>query len=270
MTGMTSLANAPVSREAIADYLERRIVCGELPPGTKLPSERQLAEHFGISRPIVREALRALVERNLVEVLPARGAFVRDIRLTDAANQLDTIYRRSPATPRHLVEARTMLECTAATLAADRATPADLDAIRTAMQRCEEAATVLDQARYDLAFHLAIVRAAANPVIEVMFSSISSLSVELMIRSLSDRKVKKESLPYHRAIFDAISDHDAVRAERAMSEHLEVARRFYGSDYDAPIESVARRELARIFPPGVTLEDLLAVSDGEFARSEDG
>lgn len=258
MIGKTSLTNAPISRDAVAAHLEGQIMSGILSPGTKLPSERQLAEQFGVSRPMVREGLRVLAERNLVEVLPGRGAFVRGPRLTDAAGRLEPLYRLAQATPRDLVEARTMLECTAVALAAERASPEDLVAVKTAMNGCEQSLTFLDQARYDLAFHMGIVRAAGNPVIEVMFGSISSLALELMVRSLSDTAVKTASLPYHRTIVEAIETHDAERAQRAMSEHLGVAQRLYGTDYEETLERVTRRELARLFAPGVSLEDLLA------------
>ncbi|MEZ4500124.1 MAG: FadR/GntR family transcriptional regulator [Thermomicrobiales bacterium] len=257
MTGMTSLTHAPVSREAVAEYLERKIVTGRYAAGERLPSERLLAEELRVSRPIVREALRILVERNLVEVLPARGAFVRDSRAIDGAIRLDSIYRLGQSTPRHLVEARTMLECTAAALAAVRSTDDDLAALEAAAISCEQAQSVIDQAKSDLAFHLAVARAARNPVIETMFRSISVLTIELMIRSLSDRAVTDESLPYHTEILTAIRARDPEAARQAMEGHLAVASRHYGADFEDSVERVARRELARVFAPGMTLEELL-------------
>ena len=257
MTGMTSLTNAPVSREAVAEYLEHQIVVGRFVPGERLPSERHLAEELRVSRPIVREALRVLVERNLVEVLPGRGAFVRTTRPVDAANRFDTIYRLGNATPRDLVEARTMLECTSAALAAERATDFDLEALDAAVTGCERSRTIVDKARYDLAFHLGVARAAQNPVIETMFRSISALTIELMVRSLSDSAVTNESLPYHTEIMKAIRARDPGRARVAMADHLAVASRHYGPDFEDSVESVAKRQLARLFAPGVTLEELL-------------
>jgi GntR family transcriptional regulator, transcriptional repressor for pyruvate dehydrogenase complex len=257
MTGLTSLTNAPVSREAVAEYLERHIVSGRYAPGERLPSERHLAEELRVSRPIVREALRVLVERNLVEVLPGRGAYVRDSRALDSASRFDSIYRLGNATPRDLVEARTMLECTAAALAAERATDLDLAALDTAVRGCEQSPTIMDKARFDLAFHLGVARAAKNPVIETMFRSISALTIELMFRSLSDSVVTNESLPLHTEIVNAIRARDPERARLAMAGHLAVASRHYGADFEDSVESVAKRQLARMFAPGVTLEELM-------------
>ena len=79
---------------------------------------------------------------------------------------------------------------------------------------------LLEQARYDLAFHLAIARAAANPVIETMFGSIAGLTAELMLRSLSDPEVTRASVPFHRQICEAIRERDPARARLAMERHL--------------------------------------------------
>lgn len=246
-----------MSRESLAAHLEQQILAGDLPAGSKLPSERQLTEQFGVSRPIVREALRMLAERSLVEIRPGRGTYVRGMRATDAAGVLDSLYRRSQATPRDLVEARSMLECTAAALAAERATPHDQERIDAALARFDRATSVVERARYDLVFHLAVAQAAHNPVVETMFGSITGLTVDLMLRSLSDRVVTDASVPFHTEIAEAIRARDPERAGRAMREHLAVASRFYGDDYERSIESLAQRHLSRLLEPGMTLDALL-------------
>jgi DNA-binding FadR family transcriptional regulator len=236
--------------------------------GPKLPSERELADRFGLSRPVVRVAMRGLAERGLVEVQPGRGAFVRAAQQTDAAAGMDALLRRHQPTPRDLVEARSMLEATSAALAAARATDADLAGIEDALARFDAATGLIEQARYDLAFHLAIARAAHNPVVETMFGAITRLTIELMLRSLADPQVTHVSVPYHRAILAAIRARDPERARTAMIDHLEVAAGTYGEDFDRSLESVARRELARLLDPGVTLEGLLAaVPEGMDGRA---
>ncbi len=264
MTGKTSIPVA-LTRAGLSAHLEEEILAGRLEAGTKLPSERQLADQYGVSRPVVREALRSLVEWDLVEVQPGRGAYVRRAQATDAAHRLDALLRRHQATPRDLVEARTMLECTAASLAAARAGMADLGAMESALTRFDDARGIVEQARYDLVFHLAIARAARNPVIETLFGSITGLTIEMMLRSLGDPAVTGSSVPYHRQIRDAIADGDGDRASALMARHLAVAAEMYGEDYERGLESVARRELERLLSPGVTLDDLLLVtaSDGE-------
>jgi GntR family transcriptional repressor for pyruvate dehydrogenase complex len=255
-----------MTRDELGAVIEERILSGELPAGAKLPSERQLAETYAVSRPIVREVLRSLAERNLIEVFPARGSYVRDVRPTDPAGMLDLHYRRSQATPRDLVEARMMLECTAAALAAARASAEDLSCMADALHSFQLEKGVYERAQIDLAFHATIARAAHNPVIESMFGSIANLALDLMLRSLSDAEVTRASTPYHVQVYDAIAQGDSEAARAAMAAHLAVASQLYGEDYEQSIESVLRRQAARLDESGVFGEDVLALSGASDAR----
>lgn len=252
-----------MTQSSVDNWIEQRIISGELPVGSKLPSERQLAERFGVSRPVVREALRSLSARNLVDIQPGRGAFVRSASTTDAAYGLRMLFRRFQITSRDFIEARTMIEGTAAALAAERHQQADAAAMESALLQFERADGIIEQARGDMAFHMAIARASRNPMVETMLGSITSLIVELMLRSLGDPDVARVSVPYHRIIFQAITDGDGERARAAMTDHLAVAATHYGEDYDRNLESVARRELTRLFSPGFTLDDLLDATVGD-------
>ena len=108
-----------LTRSDVASQLEAEVISGGLEAGTKLPSERELAVRLGVSRPLVREALRSLVERGLVEISPGRGAFVRAASTAEAVRPLGSHYLRQKITPHHLIEVRTVLEPAAARLAAD-------------------------------------------------------------------------------------------------------------------------------------------------------
>lgn len=265
MTGKTGSAVA-LSRAALASRLEEELVAGGAPPGTKLPSERQVAARFGVSRPVVREALRSLVERGLIEIAPGRGAFVRAARTSDAARPLDVLYRRQNATPRDLVEARLMLEREAAGLAAQRAEADELEAMESVLERFDQTADLIERARCDVAFHALIARMSHNPVIETMFSSIASLTFELVLRSLGDPTVSREGLPYHQEIYQAIRDGDPDRAREAIEGHLLIARRLFGHDFDRRLDLVAHRELERVFGRSVSLEAIIA----DIGLPEDG
>lgn len=247
-----------MNREELAFELEEEIVSGERTVGSRLPSERELSERFGVSRPIVREALRSLVERRLVEIHPGRGAFVRSAQSTDAASHMSVVFRRQQVTARDLVEARTMLECTAAELAAGRAEPADIALMERMARELDAATDLVMQARCDLSFHYAVVRAARNPVIETMFAAIVQPTVEVMLRSLIDPGVRAAALSLHLEVVEAIERGDGAAARDAMRRHIHVAEHLYGDDLDRSLESVARRELARTLAPSITLESVLA------------
>jgi GntR family transcriptional regulator, transcriptional repressor for pyruvate dehydrogenase complex len=237
--------------------LEEQILRGEFQVGDKLPSERDLAERFGLSRPAVREALRSLEERRLIRIEPGRGSFVDPGTSLDVGRSLDVVYRRQKVTARQLVEARIMVESEAAGRAAERATPDDLEVMGTTLARLEDAQSRVDIVRLDLGFHLTIIRAAHNPVIEAMFGSIASLAVEQMVKSVSDSTIRHKSHPFHRRAFEAISRRDVDAARRAMVDHLRVADETYGADYDRHIDVTANRALQDVLGLDVSLSSLV-------------
>jgi DNA-binding FadR family transcriptional regulator len=244
------------SREAIASALAERILSGELEAGERLPSERHLALEFGASRPIVREALRSLIERGLIEVGAGRGAFVRGAMGPRGYQPLDLEYRRRGTTARQLSEARLMLESEAAAFAAEHADANDLAALERALDRLDASRTPLDRVRNDLAFHSTLVAASHNPVIETMFATIQGLTAELMVRSVGDPEIVRRSDPYHRAAFEAIRSRDQKAARAAIRAHLSVAAETYGDDYDRGLDTTAARAL-RLIGSGAGLEDFL-------------
>jgi GntR family transcriptional regulator, transcriptional repressor for pyruvate dehydrogenase complex len=251
---MTSHASATSLAATLA---EEWILSGRYHAGEKLPSERKIAEELGVSRPMVREALRGLLERRLIEISPGRGAFVRGASVSDVAQTFTTLVRRQQATTRDVLRARQMLECEAAELAAEHASKTDLATMLRELEDCESATGILERVRADLRFHAAVVNAVHNPVISGMYGGIASLTAGMMLRSLSDREVSREGLPYHRDIYGAIAERRPMDARAAAMNHLQVAHRSYGSDLDRAIDDVARRELSRMFGSTLSLDDLL-------------
>jgi len=241
------------SRERLLDHLRGEILSGRLAPGARLPPERALAEDFRLSRPIVREVLSGLQEQALVDILPARGTFVRAPTAADGARPLDSHLRRRNATAREVMDARLMLEVQAARLAALHATDAETAAMARCVADTEAAEDVVERARHDIAFHGLLARASHNTVIETMFASITGLTFELMLRSQADPDVARRGMPYHRRVLDAIRARDAEAAAEGMRAHLELAASLYGGDYDRSVASVAQR----ILGPGASLEGLL-------------
>lgn len=248
----------PITRTTFLARLELAITSGELSEGTKLPPERDLASMYGISRSVVREGLRTLIDRKLIEVRPGKGTFVRTPRPMDSALSIELFLRRHQPTPRQLVEARMAIEGQAAALAASRATAEDRAAIRAELEACAASTALLDQTRHDIAFHFSIARAARNPVIETIFGAMAGLTVELMLRSLTDVKVMQRAVPLHTQIADAIDRGDAEAARDAMTRHLSGGDIAYGEDFDRPLDAVAQHALHRLFGSTVSLEDLLA------------
>jgi DNA-binding FadR family transcriptional regulator len=237
-----------LTRSDIAERLEAEVQALGSTAGAKLPSERDLAQRLGVSRPLIREAMRSLVERGLVEVSPGRGAFVRAASTTEAARPLGSHYRRQNITLRHLIEVRTMIE----------PPEAEIEALGEADERNDASKVVLERARWDLAIHRIVSRMPHNPMIETTFESIVPLIFELMLRSLSDRKVVLASAPYHRSLYEAIRDRRPEDAFDAMLAHHESGRLVYDADLDSSIHEVAQRELAKLLGPSASMERVVS------------
>ena len=163
--------------EQIVQQVEESIVKGTLKPGDQLPPERELAEEFGVSRTAVREAVKALREKGLVEAYPGRGTFITDGTSHAIRQSLDRIAKiGQPEGSAFLAEVRAILEPEIAALAAVRASEQELASMR-------EPISVMDEAREDpdafieadLDFHLALAEAAANPLILSLIDSIVAL-----------------------------------------------------------------------------------------------
>jgi len=241
VTGLT--ASRTSAKEEIAADLEDAMLTGRLAAGDRLPSERQLAASYRASRPVVREVLSDLAARGLIDVAPGRGAFVLRPNAAHGAAPLELLFRRQGATVRDLTEARLMLECEAAALAAQRAGLDDVHALEEALIALEGARSAVEHIRCDLAFHLAIASATHNPVIQTMLLAIARLSVELMVQSVGDLQAMAVSDRFHRLAYEAIKARDAVAAREAIREHLGVASQTYGTDYEERLDLVASRGL---------------------------
>lgn len=257
----TTGTNASIhTRSDLVAMLVEQISRGDFPAGALLPSERQLADDFGLSRSMVREALRTLSERRLIDIIPGRGSVVRDAAVSDAVEHLIQIFDHGRVTPRYLIEARSMIESTAAGLAAQRTHGSETETIWRAVNACNAASALINQVSLDLAFHLAIVRAAGNPLVELMFRALQPYIVEILLRSLTDPVVAREGLAFHGRIARAIEAGDSALAASEMQDHLTLGLTLFGSDVDRNLNMVARDALGRLVTSPVTLDDLLRLA----------
>lgn len=240
--------SSPLRKSEIIRRLEKRILGGEFTPGEKLPSERELAEKYGVSRPVIREGLSGLVERGLVDVQAGRGTFVREVAVDELSLSLNRVAARTGITTRHLVEARLMVEVTAAGYAA--AMPErSMEVLEDALLRHEKSRTLVERASTDLEFHEAVAAASGNPVIALMFGSIRLQVYSLMLRSHSDPHVRDVGDPQHRKLTDAIRAGDRDLASALMADHLSLALSLFGDEVDLPISEMLESRGIALAPP---------------------
>ncbi len=214
--------------ERIIEQIEQRIVSGELKVGDQLPPERELAEQFGVSRTAVREAVKALREKGLVEVQPGRGTFITDGTSRAVRHSFGLLARiGGPDNSRNLVEVREILEPEIAALAAARATDEQINSLRQAVETMDASLENADRfIEADLDFHLTLAEATQNFLIPTLVDSV----IELL------RQERKNVFLYadggaargqyhHKRILKAVAAHDPERARVAMRAHLEQVRR---------------------------------------------
>ncbi len=213
----------PIS-QAIAHQIEQMILDGTLAPKQKIPSERQLSARLGVSRSIVREALKKLHGRGVIETHHGQGSFVAEIvREPEDEGPLMQLFFTHSRTLFDLYEVREQLEGQAAYLAAQRGTDEDFYRITKAFNAMENA-DPLTNAELDHAFHQAIVDASHNAVLVHILSSLKKLmlhSVHASISNLSHRpQVRQQIDKHHRQIYNAVISRQAQWAQKAATAHV--------------------------------------------------
>jgi len=219
--------------EQIVQQIEESIVAGDLKPGDQLPAERELAQRFGVSRTAVREAVKALREKGLVEAYSGRGTFITDGTTQAVRQSLDLMVKiGQPEGSSHLAEVRAILEPEIAALAAIRIQESELATIREAfavMDRAGEDPDTYIEA--DLDFHLALAEGAGNPLILSLLDSIVGLLREQRLRIFRVPGGPQRGQVHHKRILAAVEGHNPEEARAAMRAHLEQVR----EDSQAPI-----------------------------------
>ncbi len=209
--------------QQIVEQIEHRFVSGELKVGDKLPSERELAEQFGVSRIAVREAVKALREKGLVEIRPGRGTFITNGTEGVVRHSIGLLmkFEAVGASP-NLVEVREIMEPEIAALAATRITEEQVITMTQAvgvMNMALDNVEVFVEA--DLDFHLALAQATQNPIIPILMNSIIDLLREQRKRIALVEGGLIRGQYHHKKILDAVMRHDP---KTARSGHAAASR----------------------------------------------
>src|SRR5437660_1115369 len=212
--------------EQIVKQIEESILKGALKPGDQLPAERDLAQQFGVSRTAVREAVKTLREKGLVESYSGRGTFITNGTSQAIKQSLDFMMRIGQQDGlAQLAEVRQILEPEIAALAASRVQEQHLAMMREAVAVMDEA--LRDPDAYieaDLDFHLSLAEAAENPIILSLIDSIVGLLREQRLRIFYVDGGPERGQFHHKRILEAVERHDADGARDAMRAHLQQGR----------------------------------------------
>lgn len=212
----------PSAVERALDYISRSIRRGRFAPGTRMPSERQLAELAGVSRASVRAALRTLSASGVVRIKHGAGTFVTTGPASFDARSVELLSTVQSLTPRQILQTRRSLELTAAELAATHASADQLVALSDAITGMFESTNdVAAFVGHDSRFHAVLAEASGNPLIAAVLGMVTGAYFRR--RRVSPRTAEQlhALAARHREVFLAVRARNASRAREAMRRHLE-------------------------------------------------
>jgi GntR family transcriptional regulator, transcriptional repressor for pyruvate dehydrogenase complex len=215
--------------EEIIRQIARLVESGQLSINERFPSERILEQQWGVSRPVLREAFRALEVQGLIESRPGGGRYLRATRIPDPAQQRRSQLVANRENLLQIWDARECVEVRSAELAALRATPDDIVELERPLKLFVSLppaeAKKLD---LDRGFHLVIARAARNPFILEMLTDLVERMSAIGFRDMLGVEDFEPLLGIHQPIFHAIAAHDPKKARAAMVNHFDTLRRTVG------------------------------------------
>lgn len=217
--------------EEVADRIQQMVVSGVLRPGDRLPPEPQLSGQFGVSRTAIREAVRALAERGLVEVRQGQGTFIVLPSSHRASEFLSLFLQLTNRSIGELLEARRAIELEAVALAAGRRTEDDVRKMSTFLDgmRYIQSSPTVDPGPFidsDVQFHLQIARSTRNEIFTFMLTVLRDLLRENIRRALEAPEARSRAIAGHEKILRALERGDATEARMAMNEHLDNAQKW--------------------------------------------
>ena len=221
--GNFSKIKSPSRADLVVDKITNSIINGELPDGELLPPENKLCELFGVSRSILREAIRVLASKGLVEVRQGYGTLVCVPKIGVSEEAISTYIKTNPHSLTQLMEIRTPIEIEAAKLAAERRQESHLARMEETLRIFyDHSATTEIFAAADNDFHKTIIEASKNPLFGIMIRPIMGylhLSRQIAIRHFGIAVVIEE----HQAVFEAIKKQETTSAAECMRAHMEGA-----------------------------------------------
>ena len=210
--------------DSISAQIEK--IIRNMPTGDKLPSERTMAAQYGISRNVLREALRSLSEKGLLEIKPGKGIYVANLENEKVVSRLETMLLKNPTSYRtsffDIVEARTIIELAVFDIASERATEEDIQSIYDVWEKMNQCNGDVElYSRFDLQFHLRISEATHNSVFPVLVNTLCKITGNQMFMFVRLNPDKMETVQQeHLEIIDAIKSKDKSHITRAGLRHF--------------------------------------------------
>lgn len=211
--------------DKVAESMLDTILTRGLRPGDPLPSERELGEQYGVSRTVIREAVRALTSRGVIDARAGRGLSVAQVAPETVSTSLRLYLHGQEQIPYTKIhEVRAAIEIQIAGLAAGRASDAEIAELREITEKMHGSAGDREQhSLFDVEFHRALARITHNALFLIMLDSIGPVLLEVRRATFSLPNDPDRAYREHRAIIDAVARRDEDGAREAMRLHLQNA-----------------------------------------------
>ncbi|HTV70444.1 MAG TPA: FadR/GntR family transcriptional regulator [Rhizobiaceae bacterium] len=246
----TVLAEAPddlLGAEKVFAFFRDELLSGRLKPGDRLLSERELSLRLGVSRPVLREALRSLSMLGFLDILHGKGAYVKSADISVLTDFFTFCLAQQPDILDDVMQARIAIECQAIRLVCERASDGDFLRIGSKLSRLME--TINDPeagGEADFTFHMAIVEAARSPALLTLYQAIS----ELLRRSHVERRkltvqvagIRDYLVDAHREVYLSIVARDPDAAETRLREHFAIGDEFRRKSFIAAFSKAEKQE----------------------------
>lgn len=215
--------------QRVADQVLKKILSEGLQPGEQLPSERELAAQFGVSRTVIREGIRSLAGKGVVDVGAGRGIRVARVGMSAVQESIGLFLHSRPASSHHnLHEVRATIEVAVAGFAAERRQDEDLTLLEGEIDEMERVLADADAATMeDLQFHRELARCANNEFFLVALDALVAPLLEIRRSTFGPGGRTREALAEHRAIFGCVAARDADGAREQMRSHLQAIEATY-------------------------------------------
>ena len=228
----------PIDRSGITELVVQRIkellTRGELKAGSRLPPERELAEMLNISRPSLRTALKALSVMGIIRAKPGAGTYIAESLPEVFTEPMHFMTLINNTSAEELFEARRIIEAGLAELAAKRAQPEDLQALRDEIDGMRASMNDPESfLKHDVRFHQAMARAADNKLMSGVMDTIAHLLYHIRRQSISEARDFEIALKGHVKILEAIDRHDSQKAKEMLSTHLRDAQKGWAESQNA-------------------------------------
>ena len=223
--GFAELNKKPLY-EQIADSIEKAIIYnGE--QGSRLPSEIALSGQFGVSRTIIREALKLLQARGLVEIRVGGGAYISKPEADDVSELLLRIVQIDRIEDKDVYEMRIILEVAAIREAVNRISESEIDALEVQISEMEKVMSDLQQRiEKDLGFHYLIAKYSGNKMLALMIKTMTGVLSKFIVSTSKVEGSDKDGIYHHRRIVEALRTRDPEIVATAMKEHLDSSWNF--------------------------------------------